>query len=210
MHSRADSESYLMERFLGKDGWTMEQVDRIPPYTGKLRNSTQSVEVRLVSTDDERRMVSAVRAAVYLGEEGGSYFDQFDANDHCSSALLAMVDGEPVGTVRIRWFAEFARVERLTIRKSYRSLAVVNLLVKAALKLAGSKGYKEGAGLARLDGVPIWKRQRGQIAGPEIATVYGPVVPMRCPVPPDQIATPMLGTAEAEMQIYGWEGVSLQ
>jgi hypothetical protein len=155
-------------------------------------------------------MVSAVRAAVYLGEEGGSYFDQFDPNDHCSSSLLAMVDGEPVGTVRIRWFAGFARVERLTIRKNYRSLLIVNQLIKAALRLAGSKGYTEVTGLARLDVVPIWKRQRGQITGPEIPTVYGPVVPMRCPVPSDQIVDTMLGTPEAEMQIYGWEGVPLQ
>lgn len=150
--------------------------DRTPTDGGM--EAASRIEVRVVSSFEERQMVVAIRAAVLLGERSGHYADHFDENDHCASLLLVLVDGEPAGTLRLRWFAGFARVEKMILRKEYRSFRVLNALVVKGLRLAQKKGYRMVAGLAFPEVVPFWRRKGGFAAGRPIESVYGPMVPV--------------------------------
>jgi GNAT superfamily N-acetyltransferase len=174
-------------------------------------NGASKIRVALASTLEERQMAVAVRAAVFLGEEGGRYADQYDPNDHSASFLLVFVGDEPVGTLRVRWYGGFARLERLAVRREYRSFAVLRALIQAAMMLAADKGFSAVSGLTRLPGVSFWRRQGGRIAGPSIATPLGDTMPMvvdltrrmssRMPAKVDQ-----LGSPDLEYRLYGWEG----
>lgn len=171
------------------------------------------VEVRLVSTYEERQMVVAVRSAVYLGEEAGSYRDHFDENDHCSSLLLAMQNGEPVGTMRCRWYSDFARIEKLVVRRPFRRLSTLNALVEAALRLAVKKGYRTVSGIALQQIVPFWQRKGGFVPGEPFEMVYGTVVPL-IGTPPaypdiDPVRLELAGQETFERLMYQWEGVGL-
>lgn len=176
--------------------------------------ANEPVTVRLVRNQEESQMAVAIRAAVYLGEEGGSYADQFDGNDHCASLLLVFVGDEPAGTLRVRWYAEFARIERLAIRKQFRRLSVLNALIRTALKLAAQKGYKHCTGMVRYDVVPFWKRHGGRITGEAVQTPLGEVLPMMCDLGEKQAGVPPVALADAgrhsfESRIYAWEGRDL-
>jgi len=173
----------------------------------------KSVQVRLVSSLEDRQMVVAVRSAVYLGEESGKYADHFDENDHCASLLLAVLNGEPVGTVRCRWYAGFARIEKLVIRKPFRGLRVLNALVEAALRLCVKKGYSTVSGIALTEVVPFWQRKGGFVPGQPFDMVYGTVVPL-VGTPPaypdiDPIRIDLAGLEAFERLVYEWEGVGL-
>ncbi|MBF0562456.1 MAG: GNAT family N-acetyltransferase [Alphaproteobacteria bacterium] len=175
-----------------------------------------SVTVSLVHDDRDLREVMAVRAAVYLGEEKGRYQDHFDDNDYCSSFLLARIESEPVGVMRIRWFAEFARLEKMTIRGEYRNFTVLRALVNKAFELCLQKGYRTVCGQARLAVVPFWRRLGGREAGPPRETIYGPMTPIILDLPAPRNDGPIgwrrvdIGTPEFESRIYDWEGGRLQ
>lgn len=173
----------------------------------------RTVWAKVVSSSDERRMVIAVRSSVFLGEEQGAYADHFDENDECAAHLLVFVGREPVGTLRCRSYAGFARIEKLAIRKGHRSYRVLNALVRVALRFCWSKGYRMLSGISRPEVVAFWCRKGGFEVGPPVQTQYGPLVPLYGPLPdfPDiEPVTPKLvGTEIGERRLYAWEGAGL-
>jgi hypothetical protein len=145
----------------------------------KIHIPSSSVTVKIAATPDEVAMAMAVRAAVFLAEEDNiTYFDEFDGNDFVSTHLLAFVDGDPAGVLRVRWFADFARWERLGIRKRYRCLTVLNALAKAAMELSRQKGYRLASGKARSEIVNFWRRFGGRPSGEAVNMYRGTLVPM--------------------------------
>jgi len=138
-----------------------------------------AVEVRLVRTPDEYAMAMAVRAATFLAEEENiTYFDEFNGNDYVATHLLAFVDGDPAGVIRLRWFNGFAMLERVGIRKRYRSYKVFAALARASLEHARQKGYRTVAGRARGETYKLWQRFSGRRSGPEIEMYRGKLIPM--------------------------------
>jgi hypothetical protein len=124
-------------------------------------------------------MAMAVRAAVFLAEEDNiTYFDEFNGNDFAATHLLGLIDGDPAGVIRCRWFAEFALIERIGIRKRYRSYALLSGLARAALDLCRQKGYRTVAGRARGETEKFWKRLGGRQSGPLIHHHRGTLMPI--------------------------------
>ncbi len=111
--------------------------------TTVLRGSNRpDIRIRLAATSDELMQCYALRAAVYMGEQQCPYWEEFDGNDHTSSHLVMYIDGEPAGCMRIRWFGEFAKLERAVILKRYRSMGLFMPFTDWAKEFARSKGYK--------------------------------------------------------------------
>jgi len=147
--------------------------------TGAADFAASKIRVKPVQNADEFAMVLALRGAIFLAEEDNiTYFDEFSGNDYAATHLLAFVDGDPAGLVRVRWFAEFALIERIGIRRRYRSYAVLSALARAALDLCRQKGYRTVAGRARLDIVNFWKRFGGRQSGPAHHMFRGTLVPI--------------------------------
>lgn len=109
--------------------------------TARTTRQHNQVRVSVAGSIDELMAAYIVRAAVWFRIPGAKYTEQFDRNDMVSSHIILWVGDEPVGTVRIRWFAGFAKLERLTIREEYRSLALIRRLFKAAIDHCQAKGY---------------------------------------------------------------------
>lgn len=93
------------------------------------------------SLDDLMRVVS-VRSAVYIGEQECPYDEEYDGNDISGTHLLGYVGNEPAGCIRIRYFADFAKVERLAVRKEFRTSRLAFQLARASIELARMKGYR--------------------------------------------------------------------
>jgi predicted GNAT family N-acyltransferase len=118
-----------------------------------------SYHVRVVRTLDDLAQVQVVRALVYMGDQGCPYREEFDGNDLCGAThLLLTCSGEPVGVVRLRWFGEFAKLERLAVRKDHRGGPGLLILCRAAFDLAAKKGFGTLMGHAQVRGEAFWKR----------------------------------------------------
>lgn len=171
---------------------------------------SNSINITVVSSHDEMQMIVAVRSLVFLGKPGWTYTHTFDANDFCSTHLLATVAGEPAGTVRVRWFKDFARIERIAIREEFRSLVLLNRIATAALRLCRHKGYELVGGLTYPDLIGFWGRHGAKPCGEATESDYGVVVPILgtprewADIKPVTLAD--AGSADFEWQVYSWEG----
>lgn len=125
----------------------------------RRRFSRADYEVRVARTLDDLARVQAVRTLVYMGDQDCPYDEEFDGNDFCGATHLLMTwRGEPVGVARLRWFGEFAKLERLALRKEHRGGPGLLVLCNAAFDLAARKGYRKLMGHAQVRGEAFWKR----------------------------------------------------
>lgn len=122
------------------------------------RFRTPAITVRPAMGLDDLRRVFAIRTATYMAEQLCSYDEEFDANDFCATHLIGEIDGEPAGCVRIRWFSDFAKLERLAIDPRHRRSRLMPALVRAAFAHCRRKGYRRLYAHAREDLVPAWER----------------------------------------------------
>ena len=101
-----------------------------------------SVSVRVVRSMDEMARVIAIRSAVYMGEQHCPFEEEFDGNDFSATHLICHRGHEPVGCMRIRYFADFAKLERLAVRNESRNSGIAGQIVDAAVELCRKKGYR--------------------------------------------------------------------
>ena len=116
------------------------------------------MSVRLARNLDDLMKVFTIRAATYVADQACPYAEEFDGNDFCAAHLLGTVDGEPAGCIRVRFFGDFVKFERLAVRAEYRNSSLAFRLVRGAIDYAGAKGFRTVYGHARHDLVLFWSR----------------------------------------------------
>lgn len=117
----------------------LDRSDDIPDVKVPRR---KSVSVRVVRSMDELARVIAIRGAVYMGEQQCPFEEEFDGNDFSATHLICHKDQEPVGCLRIRYFADFAKLERLAVRNESRNAGLAGQIVDTAIELCRKKGYR--------------------------------------------------------------------
>ncbi len=116
------------------------------------------MRIEVVRDLNEFMKIVAIRASVFLAEQDCPYDEEFDQNDLQACHLIAYLRGEPVATLRIRWFAGFAKIERVCVMKHVRGGALVKLLIEAAVDLIARKGYRTAIGYIQKRLVPFWRQ----------------------------------------------------
>jgi predicted GNAT family N-acyltransferase len=119
------------------------------PHEGELT-------VSVARTFDDLMRVVSIRTAVYISEQVCPYDEEFDGNDLSGTHLLGYVGGEPAGCLRIRFFAGFAKFERVAVRKEFRNSRLAFQLIRAAIELCRVKGYHRLYGHAQKRLVNFW------------------------------------------------------
>ena len=118
----------------------------------------QELKVRVARAFEDIAKVMLIRSQTYMEEQLCTFAEEFDGNDFCATHLIGEVDGEPAGCVRIRYFADFAKLERLAVRPAYRRSRLMWRLVRSAFEHCARKGYRKLYAHAREDLVPAWER----------------------------------------------------
>ncbi|WP_299864496.1 GNAT family N-acetyltransferase [uncultured Hoeflea sp.] len=149
-------EGQLLDRFYMIPRRPETLAARLPRYATH-DPELRPTGIRVVNGFDDMMRVAAVRSAVYIGEQACPYEEEFDGNDLAATHLLALIDNEPVGCMRVRFFADFAKMERLAVRKQYRRSRTAFELVRACVALCREKGYRHIYGHARQDYLPFWQ-----------------------------------------------------
>jgi predicted GNAT family N-acyltransferase len=121
--------------------------------------ANDGLSVVVARTLDDLMRVMMIRSLVYLGDQACPFDEEYDGNDFAGAThLLLLKHGEPIGVVRLRWFADFAKLERLAIRADYRGGGGLMMLSKAAFRHAELKGYRRLMGHAQSRLIPYWRR----------------------------------------------------
>jgi predicted GNAT family N-acyltransferase len=131
-----------------------------PPYDTfdpSVPRTSRRVGLTIAHSMADVMKVFAIRAATYIEDQAIPYDEDIDGNDFCSSHLLAYVGLEPAGCLRIRYFADFVKFERLAVLPRYRGRLAFQI-IKAGIAFAQMKGYRRFYGHAAEDVAPIWRR----------------------------------------------------
>lgn len=120
------------------------------------------LSVKTVASIEDLMKVITVRAATYMSQQKCPYREEFDGNDFCSAHFLGFVGREPAGCLRVRFFAAFAKLERLAVRAEFRNTRLAFHLVRAGIEFVRKKGFKTVYGHAQERLVPFWSRFGGK------------------------------------------------
>lgn len=139
--------------------------EKLPLYASHAEhNGPQGINSKRYSfkcarTLNDMMMITAIRSAVFMSEQECPYDEEFDGNDLCAAThILGFVDEEPVACLRVRFFADFAKIERLAVRHEYRNSRLSFQIVWAGIELARKKGYRKLYGHAQDRLVKFWSR----------------------------------------------------
>jgi predicted GNAT family N-acyltransferase len=126
----------------------------MPRYhtTSRAPRNSRGIEIRVARDLTDMMKVVALRSAVYLADQNCPYEEEFDGNVFC------FVDGEPAACLRGRFFADFAKLERLAVRHEFRRSSLAFDMVRAGIELCRKKGYTRIYGHAQDRLVPFWRR----------------------------------------------------
>lgn len=100
--------------------------------------------IRVAELPEEFPAIQAIRISVFQQEQGVDPALEFDGKDDISDHLIAYLDGEAVGTTRIRYLDEkTAKIERLAVLSIARGQGIGKKIMVEALQVIASKNIPE-------------------------------------------------------------------
>jgi predicted GNAT family N-acyltransferase len=114
--------------------------------------------ITIVRTLDDYSRVVAVRAIAYIDGQDCPFDEEFDGNDFCAMHLIGWLGDEPAACLRVRFFSDFVKLERLAVRPDCRGSTLAFRLVRHALRLSARKGYRYAYGHAQSGLEDFWSR----------------------------------------------------
>jgi GNAT superfamily N-acetyltransferase len=158
------------------NGVVVSSRDLRPVYDTYDRSevSPKTIRVSIARNMEDLSIVFALRASAYFSDEQHSFDKHFEGNDFSATHVIGWIGSEPVATLRIRYFAEFARIERISVRPTHRRSRVAFKIVQAAFAFCRDKGYRRISGVARGEMVPFWSHFGGNVnQGRDPIFIYG-------------------------------------
>lgn len=125
------------------------------------RTGDNLIRCEIVKTLDQLTHVHAVHAICFLEEHGMQADLIYDGNDLQATHVIVYADREPVGSVRVRWFRDFAKYERASFRKEWRNPRILKACAEFTFAHVARKGYDKVITHAAPRYVPVWRRILG-------------------------------------------------
>jgi hypothetical protein len=99
------------------------------------------IRVEIVTTPEQLLHAYAIRAICFMEEHGVTARQTYDGNDYQATHVIVYAGDEPIGTARIRWFKDFAKMERTSFRKAWRDVRTIKRCAEFIFEHIARKGY---------------------------------------------------------------------
>jgi predicted GNAT family N-acyltransferase len=103
----------------------------------------QNLNFQIATTPEALQKVFAVRAIVFIEEQGVSYEEEIDGYDYSSVHFLATTGNEPIGVARLRMFKDSVKIGRLAVRKAYRRQGIGKEMFSFVLDYVAQMEYQK-------------------------------------------------------------------
>ena len=123
--------------------------------------SHNSIRAEIVTTYEQLLHAHAIRSICFMEEHGVKAAQTFDGNDYQATHVIVYADAEPIGTLRIRWFKDFAKFERTSFRKAYRNIPTLKLCADFAFCHVARKGFDKVITHAQPKYARLWRMVLG-------------------------------------------------
>lgn len=134
-----------------------------------------AIRVEVVTTLEQLHHAYAVRAICFMEDTGLPADHAYDGNDLQATHVLVYMHDEPIGSLRIRWFNGFAKIERTGFRKAYRSPRHLKITAEFVFAHIARKGYTKVITHASPAYARLWRSLLGfqEVPGKEPAYYHG-------------------------------------
>jgi hypothetical protein len=133
------------------------------PHTAGHDNQ---IRVEIVTTPEQLLHAYAIRAICFMEEHGVAARQTYDGNDYQATHVIVYSRDEPVGTARIRWFKDFAKMERTSFRKEWRDPRTIKRSADFIFQHIARKGYDRVLTHAKPKYARLWRMLLGFTAAP--------------------------------------------
>jgi predicted GNAT family N-acyltransferase len=140
------------------------------------------IEVREARDEAEREALLALRHEVFVGEQGVPRELEIDEHDERAVHIVALEDGELVGTCRVLQAGSQAKFGRLVVARAARGRGIGAALLAAAERRAREMGCNQMVLAAQTSAMGLYERAgytaRGEVyldAGIEHMTMEKPI-----------------------------------
>jgi len=125
-------------------------------------NTENDIKIALATSEELFKMAMAVRRQVFVKEQSIPENKEFDGNDFCATHVIAYIQKRhrklPIGTMRIRYFADFVKFERMGVTRNFRKTNVAQDIMQYGFDYVAAKGYKNVYGMCKQDLLPRWEQ----------------------------------------------------
>lgn len=107
----------------------------------KLDRLHNQIRTEIVTTPEQLIHAFAIRAICIMEETGLPAKQTYDGNDYQATHIIVYAGEEPIGTARVRWFRDFAKMERTSFRTAWRDPRVIKTSAEFIFQHIARKGY---------------------------------------------------------------------
>jgi GNAT superfamily N-acetyltransferase len=133
----------------------------------------RQVGVTIARDFNDLAIVHSLRSAIFLNSPDHTYNSHFDGNDLSATHLIGYIGEYPGGCIRIRYFADFVRMERFGVLEKYRKSKLALSLARAAIEFCRTKGYRRFVGSATPEMVRFWSIFGGRVVANRTLHAFG-------------------------------------
>jgi hypothetical protein len=116
-----------------------------------------ALRIEIVTKLEQFMHVMAVRAICYMEDTVFPADQAFDGNDFQCTHIVVYLGDEPIGALRVRWFKDFAKIERTAFRPRYRDVRYLKVLADYVFAHIARKGYERAITHASPKYARLWK-----------------------------------------------------
>jgi hypothetical protein len=115
------------------------------------------IRTEVVTTYEQLLHAYAIRSICFMEEHGVPAHHEFDGNDYQATHVIVYSGDEPIGTLRIRWFKDFAKFERTSFRKAYRNTRTLKAAADFSFDHVARKGFDKVITHAQPKYARLWR-----------------------------------------------------
>ena len=109
-----------------------------------MMSMSETLKITLVNYSEETQGIEQIRRRVFHEEQNIDEELEFDGLDETSEHLLAYLNQEPIGTLRIREVnPKMVKIERLAVLSTFRNQGIGRKLMEYAIALITEKNQYE-------------------------------------------------------------------
>lgn len=121
------------------------------------REGHNAFRVQVVTNPQQFMHVMAIRAICYTEDTIFPMDQAIDGNDYQCTHIIAYLGDEPIGAGRLRWFKDFAKIERTAFRPRYRNSEYLSAYLEYAFAHIARKGYSRVITHASAKFARLWR-----------------------------------------------------
>ena len=125
------------------------------------------MEVRAASTESEVIAALELRERIFCGEQGVSFEADQDGRDPEATHIVAVDDGVVIGTCRLLFRGQVARLGRLAVERDRRGDGIAAEILREADRIASDAGGSDSIALhAQTYALSLYERAGYEPCGP--------------------------------------------